>query len=178
MEKTCPLMKGHSAQVYILFWSLSVSLQATTGRTVITNNAAIDSATVIGVREGGLYRLLGRATQTLVYDNIILCELWHRRFAHLHYRALPTLKRMVTGLPELQVEHDGIYRGCELGKNAKGSFSSSDSRSKGILDLVHLDVCGPMTVASLGGFLYPVTFIDDFSQKTWIYSMKTSIYFK
>jgi transposase InsO family protein len=94
-------------------------------------------------------------------------------FSHLHYRALPTLKRMVTGLPELQVEHDGICRGCALGKNAKGYFPSSDSRSKGILDLVHSDVCGPMTVASLGGFLYYVIFIDDFSRKTWIFFMKT-----
>jgi transposase InsO family protein len=91
----------------------------------------------------------------------------------LHYRALPTLKRMVTGLPELQVEHDGICRGCALGKNAKGYFPSSDNRSKGILDLVHSDVCGPMTVASLGGFLYYVIFIDDFSWKTWIFFMKT-----
>jgi transposase InsO family protein len=64
-------------------------------------------------------------------------------------------------------------RGCTLGKNTKGPYPSSDSRSKGILDLVHSDVCGPMTVSSLGGFLYYVTFIDDFSRKTWIYFMKT-----
>jgi hypothetical protein len=101
----------------------------------------------------------------LVHDNISLCELWHQIFAHLHYRDLPTLKRMVTGLPELQVEHDGICRGCALGKNAKGYFPRSDNRSKGILDLVHSDVCGPMTVASLGGFMYYVIFIDDFSRR-------------
>jgi transposase InsO family protein len=54
-----------------------------------------------------------------------------------------------------------------------GYFPSSDIRSKGILDLVHLDVCGPMTVASLSGFLYYVIFIDDLSRKTWIFFMKT-----
>jgi hypothetical protein len=70
---------------------------------------------------------------------------------------------MVTGLPELQVERDGICRGCALGMNAKGSFPSNDKRFRGILDLVHSNVCGPMTVASLGGFLYYVMFIDDFS---------------
>jgi transposase InsO family protein len=109
----------------------------------------------------------------LVHDNISLCELWHHRFSHLHYRDLPVLKRMVTRLPELQVEHDGICRGCSLGNNSKGYFPSSDNRSKGILDLVHLDVCGPMTVAYLGGFMYYVIFIDDFSRKTWIFFMKT-----
>jgi hypothetical protein len=90
--------------------------------------------------------------------NISLSELWHKRLAHLHYRALPALGKMVTCLLELRVEHDGICRGCSLGKNAKGSFPGSDNRSKGILDLVHSDLCGPMTMASLSGYLYYVIF--------------------
>jgi hypothetical protein len=49
----------------------------------------------------------------------------------------------------------------------------SDNRSKGILDLVHSDVCGPMIVACLGGFLYYVILIDDFPQKKWIFFMKS-----
>jgi hypothetical protein len=81
-----------------------------------------------------------------VHVSISLSELLHRRHAHLHYRALPSLGKMVTGPLELHVEHDGICRGCALGTNTKGSFSSSDRRSKEILDLVHLDLCGPMTV--------------------------------
>jgi transposase InsO family protein len=80
---------------------------------------------------------------------------------------------MVTGLPPLRVEHDGICRGCTLGKNAKGMFSSNDRKSKGILDLVHSDLCGTMTVASLSGYLYYVIFIDDYSKKTWIYFLKS-----
>ena len=80
---------------------------------------------------------------------------------------------MVTCLPEIHVQHDGVCRGCALGKNVKGSFLRSDSRSKRILDLIHLDVCGPMTVASLNGYLYYVLFIDDHSRKTWIYFLKT-----
>ena len=59
-----------------------------------------------------------------------------------------------------------------FGKNVKGSFPSSDNRSKKILDLIHSDVCGPMTVASLNGYLYYVLFIDDHSRKTWIYFLK------
>ena len=111
--------------------------------------------------------------QALVHDFISLSDLWHRRLAHLHYRALPSLGKMVTGLPKIHVEHDGICRGCALGKNAKRSFPSSDSRSKEILDLVHSDLCGPMTIASLSGYLYYVIFIDDHSRKTWIYLLKT-----
>jgi hypothetical protein len=69
----------------------------------------------------------------------------------------------IINIPEIHIEHDGICRGCALGKNVKGSFPSSDSRSKGILDLILTDVCGPMFVASLSGYLYYVLFIDDHS---------------
>ncbi|KAJ9528878.1 hypothetical protein QJQ45_000438 [Haematococcus lacustris] len=34
---------------------------------------------------------------------------------------------------------------------------------KGVLDLVHTDVCGPFHVASMGGYSYVVTFLDEYS---------------
>jgi len=61
-----------------------------------------------------------------------------------------------------------VCKGCALGKNVKKPFGSSASRSKEILELVHSDVCGPMSTKPLGGHLYHVTFIDDHSRKTWI----------
>jgi len=50
---------------------------------------------------------------------------------------------------------------------------SNYSKSAGILDLVHSDVCGPMSSVSLGGCDYYVTFIDDHSRRTWTYFLKT-----
>ena len=132
------------------------------------------TAKVIGVRQGKLYRLMFQPAQALIHSSgSDQCELWHRRMAHLHHGALKILKEIVTGLPEFSMEHQGVCKGCALGKYAKTVFPSSDNRSKGILDLVHTDVCGPMSAASLSGYLYYVTFIDDFSRKTWIYFMKT-----
>jgi hypothetical protein len=58
-------------------------------------------------------------------------------------------------------------------KNAKVTFPSSESRSKGILDLIHSDVSGIMSVASVQGTSYYVIFIDDSSKKTRIFFMKT-----
>jgi hypothetical protein len=92
---------------------------------------------------------------------------------HLHHKALPILREIVTGLPDFSIEQQGVCRGCTLGKHAKVAFPSSEHRSKGILDLVHSDVCGPMSVASITGSMYYVSFIDDFSRKTWIYFLKT-----
>ena len=57
-------------------------------------------------------------------------------------------------------------------KNVKSPFLSSDSKAKGILGIVHLDVCGRPIATSLSEYVYYVSFIDDFSRKTWIYFLK------
>jgi hypothetical protein len=62
--------------------------------------------------------------------------------------------------------------GCAPGKNVKDDFLRNDSRSKGILDLVHSYVCGPFLVPYLSAYLYYVTFIDDYSRRTCIFFMK------
>jgi hypothetical protein len=132
----------------------------------------IDDAIIIGIHEDGLYKLKGKADQALVHSTINPCELWHKRFAHIHYKALPVVTKMVKGLPEIQVFHDGVCKGCAQGKNVKKPFPSSDSKAKGVLDLIHSHVCGPMSATSLCGYVYNVSFIDDFSRKTWIYFLK------
>ena len=60
-----------------------------------------------------------------------------------------------------------------MGKYTKTAFPSSDSRSASTLDLIHLELCGPMSSMSLRGYEYYVTFIDDHSRKTWIYFLKS-----
>jgi hypothetical protein len=137
-----------------------------------SRDSSIENARVIGTREGRLYRLLERNDEALVHDDVNPSELWHRMYVHLNYQALPFLEKMVEAIPELQSTHEGICRGCALGKNVKKPFSSSDNRSKEILDLIHSDVCGSMLVKSLGGSLYYVTFIDNYSKKTWLYLLK------
>ena len=59
----------------------------------------IDDATVIGEEDGGLYKLKGQPEPTLVHESIEPSELWHRRLAHVHYRALPMASKAISGLP-------------------------------------------------------------------------------
>jgi hypothetical protein len=92
---------------------------------------------------------------------------------HLHHRALPILREIVTSLPKFGIEQDRISRGCTLGKHAKVAFPSSTHRSKKILDLVHSVVCGPMSVASITRSMYYVSFIHELSCKTGIYFLNT-----
>jgi len=83
-----------------------------------------------------------RPIQTLVHDNISLSDVLHEIISHLQYKALPTLQNMVIGFLELPIEHDGICRGSALGMNVKETFIGNENKSKGILNLIHSNVCG------------------------------------
>ena len=69
-------------------------------------------------------------------SNSELCEIWHRRLAHLHHEAFKMLREMVTGFPEFNIEHHDVCKGCALGKYTMTLLPSSDGRVVGILDLV------------------------------------------
>ena len=57
----------------------------------------------------------------------------------------------------------------------KRPFSAKGERSKEPLQLVHSDVCNPLSVQARGGYEYFVTFIDDYSRNDYVYVMhKTS----
>ena len=55
----------------------------------------------------------GHPEQDLVHGSVEPNELWHRRLAHVHYRALPLVRKAVEGLLEIQTKHDVVYKGCE-----------------------------------------------------------------
>ena len=127
---------------------------------------------MIGEEDEGLYKLKGQPEQALVHDSIEPSELWHRRLAHVRYRSLPMAGKVVSGLPKIQAKHEGIFKGCAQGNNAKKTFPSSEIKEKGMLEIVHSDMCGPMSSISLSGYVHYVSFIDDFSRNTWICFLK------
>ena len=126
----------------------------------------IEDAIVIREGDGGLHKLKGNPEQALVHESIEPSELWHRRLVHVHYRALPMKSKEISKLIEIQEKNKGICKGCAQVKNAKKTFPSSERKDKGILGIVHSYVCGPMSFSSLSGYVYYVSFIDDFSRDT------------
>ena len=60
-----------------------------------------DDAIVIGEQEGVLYKLKGQPDQALVHDTVEPNELWHRRLAHVNYRALLLAIKAVECLLEI-----------------------------------------------------------------------------
>ena len=65
------------------------------------------------------------------------------------------------------------FESCQFPKHRR--FHSSprvNKRASAPFELVHSDVWGSCSVVSPTGFRYFVTFIDDYSQTTWLYLMK------
>ena len=60
-----------------------------------------------------------------------------------------------------------------FGKQNIDSFPIGKSyRTHKPLEIVHSDICGPMQTPSIGGWNYFLTFIDDFTRKTWVYFLR------
>nr|GEV78422.1 hypothetical protein [Tanacetum cinerariifolium] len=74
--------------------------------------------------------------------------LGHHRLSHLHFDTINLLskKDIVNGLPKLKYAKDQLCSACELGKAKRSSFKTKTvPSSKGRLNLLHMDLCGPMS---------------------------------
>nr|GFA03014.1 retrovirus-related Pol polyprotein from transposon TNT 1-94 [Tanacetum cinerariifolium] len=96
--------------------------------------------------------------------------LWHRRLSHLNFDYINLLskKDVVIGLPKFKYVKDQLCSSCELSKAKRSSFKSKAvSSSKERLNLLHMDLCGPMRVASINGKKYILVIVDNYSRYTW-----------
>ena len=68
----------------------------------------INDAIVIREQDEGLYKLKGHHEQALVHDSIERSELWHRRIAHVHYRALLIVSKEFSIFLEIQENYEVV----------------------------------------------------------------------
>ncbi|GKC10134.1 retrovirus-related pol polyprotein from transposon TNT 1-94 [Tanacetum coccineum] len=113
--------------------------------------------------------LMSKATSTKSW-------LWHRRLSHLNFGTINDLTRLdlVDGLPKFKYGKDHLCSACERGKSKKASHPPKlvpSDHSK--LELLHMDLCGPMRVASINGKKYILVIVDDFSRYTWVYFLRS-----
>jgi hypothetical protein len=120
-----------------------------------------------------MYKLKGHSHEALIHSTESPCELCHRILAHINYKALPYVSKEVTGLLDFKVDHEGVCKGCAKGKNIMNPFPKSDIKAEGVLDLIHSNVCVPIPSTSLSGYVYYVSFIDDYYRKTWVIFLKS-----
>ncbi|GJV96214.1 retrovirus-related pol polyprotein from transposon TNT 1-94 [Tanacetum coccineum] len=104
--------------------------------------------------------LLSKATKTKSW-------LWHPCLSHLNFGAINHLARhgLVCGLPRLKFEKDHLCSACAMGKSKKQSHKpKSEDTNQEKLYLLHMDLCGPMRVASVNRKKYILVIVNDYSR--------------
>ncbi|GKA49970.1 retrovirus-related pol polyprotein from transposon TNT 1-94 [Tanacetum coccineum] len=102
--------------------------------------------------------------------------LWHRRLSCLNFDTIKFLSKydIVAGLPKLKFNKDHLCSSCELGKAKRKSFKTTTTpSSRRRLQLLHMDLCGPMRVESINGKKYVMVIVDDYSRYTWTHFLRS-----
>ena len=104
-------------------------------------------------------------------DNDSANYLWHYRLGHIGVKRMKKLH--ADGLLEsLDYKSLGACKPCLMGKMTKTSFSGTMEQATDLLEIIHIDVCGPMSVKARGEYRYFLTFTDDLRRYGYIYLMK------
>lgn len=114
---------------------------------------------------GNLFFLVMNEENFLIvqFDDVWL---WHKRLCHVNLESMISISKMkrVNGFPKLKKPDNVIYKQCQLGKMIESSFKSKTHTSNGILELVHIYLCGPNDVQIYKDDKYFILFVDDYSR--------------
>lgn len=102
-------------------------------------------------------------------------KLWHVRLGHVNYQAMHMMIReqMVIGMPKIS-QPGNVCDGCLMSKQARKKFpTKANYEAGGILELIHGDLCGPITPETVSGYRYFFLLVDDYSRFMWVYFLKT-----
>ncbi|GFX51229.1 retrovirus-related Pol polyprotein from transposon TNT 1-94 [Trichonephila clavipes] len=102
-------------------------------------------------------------------------EIRHQRFCHVNndYLVKTSKNDSVKGLPRLTDNGKAHCIPCKLAKSKRVSFKKTGAvRSKRPLELLHMDLCGPMPTESQGGNKYFLSIIDDYSRKVTVFPIR------
>ena len=128
---------------------------------------------------GKLYKLTCKSMfpeEAAVASSVADINLWHQRMGHLNLQQMKQALHndLVTGIRPFKGNKLSFCTGCTEGKLHRKPFKPVGKiTSTRILQLVHSDVCGPMSTESMGRKGYFITFIDDYSRWCCTYPMRT-----
>ncbi|GJR16211.1 retrovirus-related pol polyprotein from transposon TNT 1-94 [Tanacetum coccineum] len=108
--------------------------------------------------------------------SLLQAWLWHCRLSRLNFDSINLLSKndIVIGLPKLKIVNDHLCSSCELGKAKRKSFHTKTTPSfKRRLQLLHMDLCGPMRVESINGKKYVLVIVDVYSRYTWTHFLRS-----
>ncbi|GJS88916.1 putative ribonuclease H-like domain-containing protein [Tanacetum coccineum] len=115
---------------------------------------------------------------TCLYANATADEskLWHRRLGHVNFKNINKLVKghLVRGLPSKVFVNDHTYVACKKGKQHKASCKAKlDRIIRKPLELLHMDLFGPVSIESINKKRYCLVVTDDFSRFSWVFFLAT-----
>ncbi|GJU65696.1 retrovirus-related pol polyprotein from transposon RE1 [Tanacetum coccineum] len=133
---------------------------------------------VINTKKGTKY--ISRVLYVPELDQNLDSMKWHKDLVTSSTETLSPMytTKLVRNMPPIS-EVDSKCEGCELGKSRRLPFSKVGvTRATHKLEIVHSDVCGPMSTTSWSGNKYFILFIDDYTRMCWVYflSSKASVF--
>nr|GFB78080.1 integrase, catalytic region, zinc finger, CCHC-type, peptidase aspartic, catalytic [Tanacetum cinerariifolium] len=119
--------------------------------------------------------LLSRLSR-FVYGASTQSWLWHQRLSHLNFDTINDLAKndLVAGLPKFKYHKEHLCPSCEKGKSKRASHPPKPvPNSRQRLHLLHMDLCGPMRIASINEKQYILVIVDDYSRYTWVQFLRS-----
>ena len=104
--------------------------------------------------------------------NMDATKLWHLRLGHMSIKGLKELVKQGV-LENGKIGELVVCEDCVLGKSTRASFKKSQHKTRDILEYIHSDLWGPSQVLSLGGNMFFMSVIDEFSRRVWVYILRT-----
>nr|GEV42735.1 putative ribonuclease H-like domain-containing protein [Tanacetum cinerariifolium] len=159
------------ADLEVAFWKSTCFIRDLKGNDLLTGSRGTDlySITLPDTNSPNLICLMAKATSSQAW-------LWHRRLSHLNFDTINLLSKndIVVGLPKFKFIKDHLCSSCELGKAKRKSFHTKLTPSlKRRLQLLHMDLCGPMRVASINGKRCVLVIVDDYSRYTCTHFLRS-----
>ena len=154
---------------------ISVSQLCDEGLTVVfsaTDCRAINAygVTILqGIRSGNNCYMWEKKIKCMTAQGNV--ELWHQRLGHMNIRNMTNLvhKDLVRGVPKLRFDDKMVCGACNQGKQVKVQHKKvPDVQASAPLDLIHMDLMGPMQKESIGGKKYVFVLVDDYTRFTWV----------
>jgi transposase InsO family protein len=138
-----------------------------------------DSITFKGVLDGQLY-LVDFNNNNVELDTCLIAEtnmgwLWHCRLAHVGMKNLHKLLKgeHILGLTNVYFKKDKICSACQAGKQVGAHHPHKNiMTTERPLELLHMDLFGPIAYISIGGSKYCLVIVDDYSRFTWVFFLR------
>jgi transposase InsO family protein len=120
----------------------------------------------------GLYRISNTDLQQkcmMITTKVTPYE-WHQRLGHLSLTGMLNMSKSydikeLKTISEEEVKRINECKGCLKGKaHRKAMPKLRTTKTSKVLELIHSDICGPMSVMTAKGCRYFITFIDDYTR--------------